>query len=191
MCHLHSSVILGIPFKIQISLLYKWYSNSKSEIIYRVHACVCCSWKCLAKSKTYMYLFFWTVLCSRANKSMQKQTKGIYEGKMGWYPSLVLSHHPECLQHHLISPNQFHWLLVKEIQCGYKEDEELDWLMETTTGFPDGTSGKESTCQCRGHMRCGFDPWIEKIPWRRAWQPTSVFLHGESHGQSSLVGYSP
>ena len=37
----------------------------------------------------------------------------------------------------------------------------------------------------------GFDPWVRKIPWRRKWQPTSVFLPGESHGQRSLVGYSP
>ena len=36
-----------------------------------------------------------------------------------------------------------------------------------------------------------FDPWIRKIPWRRAWQPTPVFLPGESHGQKSLAGYSP
>ena len=36
-----------------------------------------------------------------------------------------------------------------------------------------------------------FDPWVGKIPWRRAWQPTAVFLTGESHGQRSLVGYSP
>ena len=39
--------------------------------------------------------------------------------------------------------------------------------------------------------RCGFDPWVEKIPWKRAWQPTPVFLPGESHGQISLAGYSP
>ena len=39
--------------------------------------------------------------------------------------------------------------------------------------------------QCR---RCGFNPWVGKIPWRRAWQPTPVFLPGESHGQRSLVG---
>jgi len=38
--------------------------------------------------------------------------------------------------------------------------------------------------------RCGFDPWVEKIPWRRKWQPTPVFLPGESHGQRSLEGYS-
>ena len=36
-----------------------------------------------------------------------------------------------------------------------------------------------------------FDPWVEKIPWRRAWQPTPLFLLGESHGQRSLAGYSP
>ena len=37
----------------------------------------------------------------------------------------------------------------------------------------------------------GFDPWVGKIPWRRAWQPTPVFLTGEFHVQRSLVGYSP
>ena len=36
-----------------------------------------------------------------------------------------------------------------------------------------------------------FDPWVRKFPWRRTWPPTSVFLPGESHGQRSLVGYSP
>ena len=35
------------------------------------------------------------------------------------------------------------------------------------------------------------DPWAGNIPWKKAWQPTSVFLPGESHGQKSLVGYSP
>ena len=54
-----------------------------------------------------------------------------------------------------------------------------------------GTVGKESTCQCRRHRRCNFDPWVGKMPWRRKWQPTSVFLLGKSHGQRSLVGYSP
>ena len=37
----------------------------------------------------------------------------------------------------------------------------------------------------------GFSPWVGKIPWRRKWQPTPVFLPGESHGQRSLVGHSP
>ena len=55
-------------------------------------------------------------------------------------------------------------------------------------GFPGGTSGKELTSQCRRRKRHGFDPWVRKIPWRRAWQRTSVFLPGESHGQRSLGG---
>ena len=58
-------------------------------------------------------------------------------------------------------------------------------------GFPGGTSGKEPACQYRRCKRCGFDHWVRKIPWRRAWQPTPVFLPGESDGQRSLAGYSP
>jgi len=52
-------------------------------------------------------------------------------------------------------------------------------------------SGKESACQCRRHRRHRFNPWVRKISWRRKWQPTPVFLPGKSHGQRSLVGYSP
>ena len=42
-----------------------------------------------------------------------------------------------------------------------------------------------------GDMRHEFDSWVRKIPWRKAGQPTPVFLPGESHGQRSLVGHSP
>ena len=66
------------------------------------------------------------------------------------------------------------------------------WLINSTQkgeqGFSGGSVIKESTCQCK---RRRFDPWIGKIPWRRKWQPTPVFLPGKSHGQKSLVGYSP
>ena len=61
----------------------------------------------------------------------------------------------------------------------------------TTWGFLGGASGKEPTCQCRRCKRHRFNPWVRKIPWRRAWQAIPVFLPGESHGQRSLVGYSP
>ena len=57
-------------------------------------------------------------------------------------------------------------------------------------GPPRWLSGKESTCQCRRHKRFGFNPWVGKI-WRRKWHSTPVFLPGRSHGQRSLVGYSP
>ena len=46
--------------------------------------------------------------------------------------------------------------------------------------------GRERIClQCG---RCGLDPWVGKMPWRRAWQPTPVFLLGKSYGQRSLAG---
>ena len=59
----------------------------------------------------------------------------------------------------------------------------LEWV---ASAFSD----KESNCQCRRHKRFGFDPWVEKIPWRRAQRPTPVLLPGEPHGKKSLAGYS-
>ena len=59
----------------------------------------------------------------------------------------------------------------------------------STLGFLGVAGGKESACQCRRHIKTEFHPWIWKIPWRRAWQPTPVFLPRESHGQRSLAGY--
>ena len=54
--------------------------------------------------------------------------------------------------------------------------------------LPDGSDGKEPACN-EGDM--GSIPGLERFPWRREWQPTPVFLAGKSHGQRSLVGYSP
>ena len=50
---------------------------------------------------------------------------------------------------------------------------------------------KKGHLQCRRHRRCRLDPWVGKIPGRRAWQPAPVLLPGKSHGQRSLAGYSP
>ena len=60
-----------------------------------------------------------------------------------------------------------------------------------TFGLPRWLSVKESVCQCRRHRRCGFDSWIERILWRRKWQPTPIFLPGKSHGQKSSAGCRP
>ena len=54
--------------------------------------------------------------------------------------------------------------------------------------FPGGPLVAESTCQCR---RCGFNPWVRKMPWKRKWQLIPVFLPGKSHGQKSMAGYNP
>ena len=50
---------------------------------------------------------------------------------------------------------------------------------------------KNLPANARRHRRPGFNPWVRKIPWRRAWQPTPIFLPEESHGQRSLAGCSP
>ena len=49
---------------------------------------------------------------------------------------------------------------------------------------------KNSPAIAGGIKRQKFDPWVGKIPWRRKWKPTPVFLLGEFHGQRSLAGYS-
>ena len=58
-------------------------------------------------------------------------------------------------------------------------------------GFPGGARGKEPARQSRESKRCSFDPSVSKIPWRRKWQLTAVFLLGEFHGLRSLASYSP
>ena len=63
--------------------------------------------------------------------------------------------------------------------------------MEILGVFPGGASGKEPACQCKRCKRLRFDPWVRKIPWKRKWQPTPVFLAGEFDGQRSLAGYNP
>ena len=57
-------------------------------------------------------------------------------------------------------------------------------------GFPAGASSEKPTWQHRRHKRPGFDPWVWKLPWRRAWQSSPVLLPEESPGQRSLAGYS-
>ena len=57
--------------------------------------------------------------------------------------------------------------------------------------FPGDLAVKTICLQGRRGRRCGFDPWVGKIPCRRAWRPTPLFLPRESHGQRSLKGYSP
>ena len=66
------------------------------------------------------------------------------------------------------------------------DTEDAYYLPLYEKGFP-GDSVVRTHCWCRRHTS---GPWVGKIPWRRKWQPTPVFLLGKCHGQSSLVGYS-
>ena len=58
-------------------------------------------------------------------------------------------------------------------------------------GFPGGTTGKESTCQCKRRERHGSDPWVRKTSWSGKRQVALVFLPGKFHGKRNLEGYSP
>ena len=70
----------------------------------------------------------------------------------------------------------------RERYLNYYEGIHIPWWLK----------GKESIClHCRSHRRHRLDPWVGKIPWRRAWQPIQVFLPGETRRQRSLAGYSP
>ena len=70
------------------------------------------------------------------------------------------------------------------------------WLLKPelrlSGDFAGGSEVKGSACNA-GDLGSipEFDPWVGKIPWRRKWQPTPIFLSGESHGRRNLVGYSP
>ena len=70
----------------------------------------------------------------------------------------------------------------------FSSSSSLSFFLSILKGFSGGARGKEPTHQCK---RRGFSPWVGKIPWRRAWQPSPVFLLGEPLRQRSLVGYSP
>ena len=80
--------------------------------------------------------------------------------------------------------------LFSETLCVWKffsnpcSDHDIWWPM---WGFSGGTAVKNLPA-CK---RRGFDPWVGKIPWRRKWPPTPVFLPGKSHGRRSLAGYGP
>ena len=74
---------------------------------------------------------------------------------------------------------------------GVTKETEAELSRLVATSLPRWLSGKKPTCHCRRCRRHGFHPWVGKVLWRKAWQPTPVFLLGKSHGQRSLAGYSP
>ena len=80
---------------------------------------------------------------------------------------------------------------IKPLTLGKTSDLLVSSSLESDTDssfmdFPLAQQIKKSICQFRRHR---FSPWVQKIPWRRKWQPTPVFLPEKSHGQRSLAGY--
>ena len=73
----------------------------------------------------------------------------------------------------------------------HRAQEEHQPVAKSSWDFPGRAIREESAYQYRRSKRRRFNPWVRKIPWRRKWQPTPVFLPGKSHGQRSLADYSP
>ena len=85
--------------------------------------------------------------------------------------------HHNTFEHKQCKGGFMHWVV-------HGEGCHANWL-------PRWLSGKDSTYQFKRYRILRFNPWIRKILWRRKWQPTPLFLSGNSHGQRSLVVYSP
>ena len=76
----------------------------------------------------------------------------------------------------------------KKIKCIINIKKKLFKKISVSLGLPRWPCGERIRLQCKRH---GFNPLVEKIPWRRKWQPAPVFLPGKSQGQRGLAGYSP
>ena len=75
--------------------------------------------------------------------------------------------------------------IVKDREAWSAAVHGVDLETEQQQQNPASASGKEPACQHRRLKKCGLDPWVQKVPWKKAWQPTPVFLLGESHEQRS------
>ena len=80
------------------------------------------------------------------------------------------------------------WIIACQVSLSMGFPRQEHWSGLPSPSEVPLNTGIESTCQCRRHR---FNPCVRKVPWRRKWQTTPVFLHGKSHGQRNLAGYSP
>ena len=79
--------------------------------------------------------------------------------------------------------NQEIWLLAQLVEWSWTH-------YSMSPNLARWSSGKEFACQCRRRKRHGFEPWVGKIPWRRKWESSPVFLPGKFHGHRSLADYN-
>ena len=150
-----------------------------------------------------MYKGFLTVpWTARSNQSILKQVNLEYslEGLM-----LMLKLKLQYSDHLMGRPNSLEkTLMLGKIEGGRKRGQQKMRCLDGITNSMDMSLSrlqemvkgsqvaqwlkKKSACQCK---RCRFNSWVWKIPWRRTWQLTPIFLTGKSHGQRSLAGYNP
>ena len=177
---LQSDVALNIPtWQQTFPCKSHWFKQLTA--LFHVNTLVCLSFplfshlgpsvKILIISPSCFYLFIYLFACTRSYCSTQVLCCGMrgvslwYVGPssltrdLTWAPCIGSAESYPCLS--FISYFSLYNFIVR-----------LPWWL----------SGKESACQCKRLKRSRFNPWVGKIPWKRKWQPTSVFLSGKSHG---------
>ena len=104
---------------------------------------------------------------------------------------------PSSSVHGILQVGILEWVAISFSRCSFWPRDwtqisciEANALPSELLGKPRWLAVKNPPANA-GDMRLGLDPWIGKMPWKRAWQPTPVVLPGESLGWRSLVGYSP
>ena len=122
----------------------------------------------------------WEGPALRLQRRMQNHGSGL--------PQLRQKHEPVQWRQTRPSPNQLDPAGLWRARVG---GDRHYHCLRFVMGFPGGTSGKGSACQCRIYKRSGFSPWVGKFPWSRKWQPIPVLLLGKCPGQRSLMVYSP
>ena len=134
-------------------------------------------WWLICKESTWMQEMQETQVWSLGQEDPLEVEMATHSSILAW--KIPWTEDPDRLQFMGLHRNGHDWATEQVQMCAVSE------------GFSWWLSGKEPACQYRRRRRCEFNLWVRKIPWRWKWQPTPVFLPGESHGQKSLVAYSP
>ena len=98
-----------------------------------------------------------------------------------YFHSTITSSQLQPLIQRFIFLRPQHFSYLNNLNWSWSKTSQSDW----SWSFPGGSDGKETVCKIEDPLR--FNPWVRKIPWRRTWQPTPVFLPGEPHGRRNLV----
>ena len=163
-----------------------WYkiSQSSTSILHHVSVGFCTS---LEHQYSHLDYNHWssayaTSVWSSLAFNHLSVPKGCLPLTLNWpsyFSSVSLQQPPLSLKSHSYNTytNSFCLWSVSILDCEPLHCKDYMLIMRFT--------GKESTCQCKRHR---FDPWVGKIPWRRKWQPTPVFLPGKSIGKEEPGG---
>ena len=151
-----------------------------------------------------MYLEHHTGKSVRWSTEVKKQSSGteLDSGESGW-PLQLLTPKLQVFKGTVRVRGQWGWekVVLVPLVIGTDGESRQAWWGVQVGGRGSGLGYQQRASQVAlvakklptnaGEVRHGFNPWVLKISWRRVWQPTPVFLPGESHGQRSLMDYSP